>query len=138
MTEEKKETKISPWPWSVGVASQSIDSHGETFSCDAPIIMDANDECICLIEAAILEDPKTLRFAGWDASRCKGDACLMSAAPELREELEKLVKRSCSMCAAEMKAAITPQNKPCEDGRPCPYGLDGAKKAIGKSYGKGD
>ena len=72
----------------------------------------------------------------WERSVAEKDVALMTAAPELREELEKLVKRTCQLCAAETKAAITPQKKPCESGRPCPYGLDGARQAIAKSYGQ--
>ena len=117
MTEEKKETKISPWPWEAGT-----------------LITDDHRVIQCIYDADRNRIATDFKQWIWGEANMN----VMAAAPELREELEKLVKRSCSMCAAEMKAAITPQNKPCEDGRPCPYGLDGAKKAIEKSYGKGD
>lgn len=137
MTEEKKETKVSPWPWKLGTCTSTFNRGMLSASAEIPYIMDAEGSIICTMQAEFIGEREG-DGAVIDDSKCSPNAILMSAAPELREELEKLVKRSCSMCAAEMKAAITPQNKPCEDGRPCPYGLDGAKKAIEKSYGKGD
>ena len=129
MTEEKKETKVSPWPWKLGSCMTIYDTEEERKCTDVPIVVDANGGFVCKTAADVYDFPPM-------EETCRANASLLAAAPELREELEKLVKRSCSMCVAEMKAAITPQNKPCEDGRPCPYGLDGAKKAIGKSYGR--
>lgn len=131
--EKEKDTGISPWPWRIGIEEVAhLGVNGKKEVSAMPCLMDADRKAIFVVDVVVTPG----RENELDQDCYESNAFLMAAAPELREELEKLVKRSCSMCSAEMKAAITPQNKPCEDGRPCPYGLDGARKAIEKSYGK--
>lgn len=125
--EDNSKTEISPWPWSWEFSRNVFGQPkyiGETYANDAYCILDRDG----FIASEVI--------ANWTQCVAEKNISLMAAAPELREELEKLVKRSCSMCAAETKASVTPTRKPCEDGKQCPYGLDGAKKAIAKSYGK--
>lgn len=110
------EKRISKWPWHVGYERIAVDE----------------DDMLCIYDADNVKIADMVGYTDDDDAH----AMLMTAAPELRDELEKLVKRTCQLCAAETKAAITPQMKPCESGRPCPYGLDGARQAIAKSYGQ--
>lgn len=108
--------RISKWPWHVGYERIAVDE----------------DDMLCIYDADNVKIADMVGYTDDDDAH----AMLMTAAPELRDELEKLVKRTCQLCAAETKAAITPQGKPCESGRPCPYGMDGARQAIAKSYGQ--
>ena len=119
MNDTDNKDKILPWPWKVYLEEDECSRDRSMVT----MIEDADEDIVC--EMYWRTDGRQLPTA-----------MLMSAAPELRDELEKLVKRTCQLCAAETKAAITPQGKPCESGRPCPYGLDGAKTAIAKSYGQ--
>ena len=70
--------------------------------------------------------------------KCYGTKCaaLFRSAPALLAALEDIVKNACRMCESELKVAMHGTKKPCEDGRPCPRGMDDARKAIAKSYWK--
>lgn len=119
MNDKDSKDKILPWPWKV---------YREEDECSrdrnmVTMIEDADEDIVC--EMYWRTDGRQLPTA-----------MLMSAAPELREELERIIRKTCVTCKGETLTAIQGTKSPCEDGRPCPYGLDGARQAIAKSYGQ--
>lgn len=125
MTEEKKETKVSPWPWKCA-RGKSYCNLGVVEHCyDIWQIKDANQKVIAKLEEINDHDDFEM------------DASLMSAAPELRSSLEMLVGMACRKCKAIVHDSGGWEDIPCERRNgTCPYGIPGAKKAIDKSYGK--
>lgn len=108
--------RISKWPWHVGYERIAVDE----------------DDMLCIYDA---DNVKIADMAGYTDDD-DAHAMLMSSAPELREELERIIRKTCVTCKGETLTAIQGTKSPCEDGRPCPYGLDGARQAIAKSYGQ--
>lgn len=127
--DDRKETKISPWPWRINQCITIYDTPEGRKCTNAPMVEDANGAFICKTAADVYD------FLPMEET-CRANAFLLSAAPELREELERIIRKTCVTCKGETLTAIQGTKSPCEDGRPCPYGLDGARKAIDKSYGK--
>jgi len=110
------EKRISKWPWHVGYERIAVDE----------------DDMLCIYDADNVKIADMVGYTDDDDAH----AMLMTAAPELREELERIIRKTCVTCKGETLTAIQGTKSPCEDGRPCPYGLDGARQAIAKSYGQ--
>lgn len=108
--------RISKWPWHVGYERIAVDE----------------DDMLCIYDADNVKIADMVGYTDDDDAH----AMLMTAAPELREELERIMRKTCVTCKGETLTAIQGTKSPCDDGRPCPYGLDGARQAIVKSYGQ--
>lgn len=119
MNDKDSKDGNSPFPWSWKPTRDVTDNESDAF-----FIFDKDG----FIASEVV--------SRWEQSVAEKDVALMSAAPELREELERIIRKTCVTCKGETLTAIQGTKSPCEDGRPCPYGLDGARQAIAKSYGQ--
>lgn len=121
--EDKSKTGISPWPWYAVKGTEFKWICGEWRQAMRHYIEDD-------------EGFRIAKLSRTDSDDGGRNANVMAAAPELRAALEDIVKNACRMCETELKVAMHGTKKPCEDGRPCPRGMDDAKKAIAKALGK--
>lgn len=119
--EEQKKQEITPWPW-YAYAHDYRDCLDEWYT-EFGVSSAVNKRGVCAMLGADSDE------------EMMANATVMAAAPELRAALEDIVRNACRMCESELKVSMHGAKKPCEDGRPCPRGMDDAKKAIAKSYG---
>lgn len=126
---EQKKQEISPWPWSWAL-SRNVTGHPKNLNADD------GDDVFCILDRDGFIASEIVSH--WEQSVAEHDISIMASAPELRAALEVIVRNACRMCESELKVSMHGAKKPCEDGRPCPRGMDDAKKAIAKSYWKKD